>query len=223
MNSKLIYIFLCQFRKVLKEQYGPGSGLHAHHIIPRHVGGADDESNFTYLTVREHILAHYLLWRIYKNPNDLRAMKMLGGKLTPQMRSNIGKFCAENKIGFHSDKYSKEQRLEWTLRGLDTQKKSGSKQTFYYWSTEEGRKERASLGGKACMQSGNNTKWLYWSSPEGRSERARMGALTHKGKRCMYKPEDTTFKRIKPEDIDKFLKEGYIFGSPFKGKNQYSK
>lgn len=220
MNSNNIYNALCAKGKELKEQWKPNSGLHRHHIIPKHAGGTDSECNFTYLTVREHILAHYLLWRIHQNPNDLRAMKMLGANLTPEMRKTIGKFCAENKIGFHSDKFSKEEKLEWSLKGIETQKKSNSKDTFYYWSTAEGRKHRASLGGKASIESGNNTQFAYWSSPEGRRERAKMGGLSHKGKKCMYKPGDNTFKRIKPEDIEKFLKEGYVFGSPHTPKNK---
>jgi len=50
-----------------------------------------------------------------------------------------------------------------------------------------------------------------------------MGAQAHKGKRCMYIPGNKSFKRIKPEDIEKYLKLGYVFGSPIKSKNQYTK
>jgi len=34
-----------------------------HHIIPKSLGGSDDESNMVLLTVREHIIAHWLLWK----------------------------------------------------------------------------------------------------------------------------------------------------------------
>jgi hypothetical protein len=46
--------------------------LHRHHILPKHSGGLDKESNYSYLTIREHIAAHFLLWKIHKNPNDLK-------------------------------------------------------------------------------------------------------------------------------------------------------
>lgn len=36
-----------------------------HHILPRCIGGLDDEENLIPLTAREHFLAHYLLMKIY--------------------------------------------------------------------------------------------------------------------------------------------------------------
>jgi hypothetical protein len=67
-----IYYNICKKGKEAKNQYKSFSDLHKHHIIPKHSGGNDDESNLTYLTIREHIIAHYLLWKIHKNTNDLR-------------------------------------------------------------------------------------------------------------------------------------------------------
>lgn len=214
-----IYDKLCQDRKSLSEQYGKGSGLHKHHIVPKHSGGTDDPENFTYLTVREHIIAHFLLWKIHSNINDLRSMNMLGAKLTSKQRRLIGEWCRDNGIGFHNSQYD-SQRNTWRARGIQTQKESGSKETFYFWSTKEGRKERAALGGKASFESGNNKDFLYWASEEGRAKRASMGGQAHKGKRCMYKPGDTSFKRVKAEDIPDYLSNGYVFGSPIKAWNK---
>ena len=36
-----------------------------HHIIPKSLGGSDNESNLTWLTGREHFIAHCLLARVY--------------------------------------------------------------------------------------------------------------------------------------------------------------
>lgn len=153
---KRVYDNLCIKKSQLKEKYGYGSGLHRHRIIPGHMGGDYVDENVTYLTAREHVIAHYLLWKIYGNPNDLRSMKMLGAKLTHSQRVAIGKWCHENNIGFHKFSDS-EYRKEWSKRGIETQKKNfeetGNKESFYYWSTEDGRKERASMGGKAAWES----------------------------------------------------------------------
>jgi hypothetical protein len=214
-----IYSNLCSKGKLLKEHYVKGSNLHRHHIIPRHTGGLDEDDNYTYLTVREHIIAHFLLWKIHKNVNDLRSMYMLGANLTYEQRRIVGLWCKENKIGWFCPEVQKIARKN----AMKKQKEMNSKQTFYYWSTPDGRKERASLGGKASILSGNNHEWAYWASEEGRLERASLGGKSHKGKRCMYKPGDNSFKRVKPEDIDTYLKNGYIFGSPIKSKNQYTK
>lgn len=42
-----------------------------HHIIPRCMGGNDEEENIVALTAREHFLAHYLLMKIYPNEYKL--------------------------------------------------------------------------------------------------------------------------------------------------------
>ena len=204
-----IYTNLCESRKSNKEFYKPKSGLHRHHIIPEHSGGSNEESNLTYLTIREHIIAHYLLWKINKDPNDLRSMNMLGAKLTTEQRQIIGKWCFENKIGYFSDKFSPKQKREWRLKGIHTQilNKVGifNPNVLSY----------KSLGGKASIISPNNP-WSYWASLEGQRERASMGAKAHTGKKSMYKSGDTTFIRVSPENIQQKIDEGYILGSPLK-------
>lgn len=47
-----------------------------HHIIPKHAGGSNEDGNLVLLTFREHILAHYILWKIHKRPGD-RLMYLL--------------------------------------------------------------------------------------------------------------------------------------------------
>jgi hypothetical protein len=79
MNSKSIYQNLCQSRSHLVEAWKPGSGLARHRILPGHQGGTYEEGNCTYLTHREHILAHYLLWRINGHKGDLNAWQMMKG------------------------------------------------------------------------------------------------------------------------------------------------
>src|SRR5690606_14962141 len=44
-----------------------------HHIVPRSVGGTDEQSNLVMFTGREHFLAHMLLYRIY--PDDTSHMR----------------------------------------------------------------------------------------------------------------------------------------------------
>ena len=38
-----------------------------HHILPKSMGGSDEPYNIVSLTAREHFVAHWLLWRIYRN------------------------------------------------------------------------------------------------------------------------------------------------------------
>jgi hypothetical protein len=88
---------------------------------------------------------------------------------------------------------------------------------------KEIRKSQASkggkIGGKKQAELGlgfhqyKNNKELHrkWSS---------LGGKSHKGKKCMYKPGDTTFIRVKPKDINYHLENGYIFGSPIVSPNK---
>lgn len=67
MNYKKIYTSLIEKRKI-EPFYG--EYFEKHHIIPRSLGGSDDESNLVCLSAREHYLAHALLVKIYKDGSD---------------------------------------------------------------------------------------------------------------------------------------------------------
>jgi len=80
MLFEKIYKNLCERGKNLKEQWEPvGSGLERHRILPKHQGGTYVDLNCTYLTLREHAIAHYLLWRINGNVGDRDAYQMMSG------------------------------------------------------------------------------------------------------------------------------------------------
>lgn len=49
----------------------------AHHIVPKSMGGTNDKSNIVNLTAREHFIAHWLLFRIYKNSEMAYALKSM--------------------------------------------------------------------------------------------------------------------------------------------------
>ena len=42
-----------------------------HHIVPKSLGGANDESNLVKLTAREHVMAHMLLPRFVEEPSKM--------------------------------------------------------------------------------------------------------------------------------------------------------
>lgn len=52
---------------------------HIHHIIPRHMGGTDDQSNLIKLTVEEHAEAHRVLFEQHGRKEDYLAWKGLAG------------------------------------------------------------------------------------------------------------------------------------------------
>ena len=60
------------------EQRGmPAGYFERHHIVPRSCGGSNAKDNIVALTAREHFLAHWLLYRIYRTPATARAFKLM--------------------------------------------------------------------------------------------------------------------------------------------------
>jgi hypothetical protein len=45
-----------------------------HHIIPKWMGGSDDKENLVYLSARVHFIAHWMLYKIYRDAKSARAL-----------------------------------------------------------------------------------------------------------------------------------------------------
>ena len=43
---------------------------HKHHIVPRHMGGTNDPDNLVELTVEDHAIAHFVLWKMFGRRED---------------------------------------------------------------------------------------------------------------------------------------------------------
>ena len=66
-----------------------------HHIVPKCMGGTNKEDNFVLLTMREHILAHYILTRIY--PDNLKIIRASAAMLVKnKYRHNTSTKLAES-------------------------------------------------------------------------------------------------------------------------------
>ena len=206
-----IYNNLMTKGSLREHEYVKFSGLHRHHIIPLHMGGTDDKENLTYLTVREHIIAHYILWKIHKTPNDLRAMKMLGANITVTQRIVIGQFCRDNKIGFYSDKFTKEMRISAAQKGVyyQMQNKLG-----IHTDDQSKRAEWASLGGKSgSLTQIQNKLGIHTDDQSKRAEWASLGGKSHKGKKWVHNPITNKRYRCKPEELEQYLDNGFKLGT----------
>lgn len=64
-----------------KKLEGVDSYLHAHHIVPLHAGGSNEESNIVYLTIEEHAKAHLILFEQHGRWQDKLAWQMLSGQI----------------------------------------------------------------------------------------------------------------------------------------------
>ena len=74
MNYKNIYNQLIEKAKArtLENAY-----VEKHHIVPRSMGGSNDDSNLVNLTAKEHFVAHHLLWKIYRNREMVHAFMLM--------------------------------------------------------------------------------------------------------------------------------------------------
>ncbi len=85
MDYQKIYSNLIQKRKsvLLENQY-----TEKHHIVPKCLGGSDDEDNLVVLTPEEHFLAHQLLVKIYPEHKGLKYALYMMTKAPNGRRNN---------------------------------------------------------------------------------------------------------------------------------------
>lgn len=76
-----------------------------HHIIPRSLGGSDDESNLVALTAREHYIVHVLLFKIFQR----RARIAVLAKKDKQRNALVNMACALRFMGDSASAMSKAQ------------------------------------------------------------------------------------------------------------------
>jgi hypothetical protein len=143
-------------------------GCHKHRMLPGYLGGEYTTGNVLFLSQREHSIVHFLRWKLYGDSRDKRAYKMIGkgtSGLSHQDRVDHGTMCFDFGIGIHG--VDKQTRMEWGERGRSTQQAA------------------IALGDK---------NWVYWSTPEGRKERARLGGLASYGKNQAFINQQCSFK-----------------------------
>jgi hypothetical protein len=57
---------------------------HRHHIIPRYMGGSDEEHNLVEITITQHAMFHYCNYQLWGNTEDYVAWRGLSGTITEQ-------------------------------------------------------------------------------------------------------------------------------------------
>jgi hypothetical protein len=110
MNYKKIYDDLMSSRLLLKkERYikrKNGEYFEGHHIIPKSKGGLGlstrglNNENIVYLTAREHFLAHWILWRIYRDRATALAFHKMISVNKFQERVNSSSAYEEARLAF---------------------------------------------------------------------------------------------------------------------------
>jgi hypothetical protein len=79
-----------------------------HHIVPRCLGGEDGELNLVYLSLREHFIAHWMLYNSY--PNNYRVMSALYQMCNKNPKVEFKKRHMKFERGISSQIYEKKKR-----------------------------------------------------------------------------------------------------------------
>lgn len=85
-----------------------------HHIIPRSLGGSDEEQNLTLLTAREHFLCHWLLAKHYKKFGTKKESGKMIAAFTQMCRGyRLSEKDKKTKINSHSYSYARKMWSDW--------------------------------------------------------------------------------------------------------------
>ena len=136
------YIKFIEFCKTSpKEGY-----TESHHIIPKSLGGTDAKQNLVKLTAREHFIAHWMLWKVYRNVQmamafnfmrcapSVNSARYINSKIYETLREELSKVLTESLSGenhpFYGKRHSKEtkEKIARTLTGVKRSKESIEKQ-----------------------------------------------------------------------------------------------
>ena len=75
MNYQRIYNEIVDRAKLREIQ--EGIYYESHHILPKSMGGSNDEDNLVNLTAKEHYLCHWLLYKIHKTASMACAWRFM--------------------------------------------------------------------------------------------------------------------------------------------------
>ena len=91
-----------------------------HHILPRSLGGSDDSSNIICLTVRQHYIAHWMLWKAYGGAmavafDYMSGIKRYGSRLPSRiveaLKADVSKRISERPVSKETRQKQSQAKL----------------------------------------------------------------------------------------------------------------
>jgi hypothetical protein len=104
----------------LKDQVLSNQYYEKHHIIPRYMEGTNNAANIIKLTYRQHILAHLLLYRVYRNIEDLTAYKLMKGLCESQKQAISQMIGEKHKRSGHIYKLGQKNKETGWINSIKT-------------------------------------------------------------------------------------------------------
>lgn len=162
MNSEKIY-------QAIIERAASRGGIHdgyyeRHHIIPRSMGGYDDQGNIAILTAREHYICHWLLYKIHRNRQMASAWFFMrcsssGMRYVSRTFEYARKYHSLHMTGMKlSDQHKEKIRIAGLGRiGTEAQKEAAAKSNKERCWTPEMR-EKASAARRGVFKRGSHQR-----------------------------------------------------------------
>lgn len=144
MNYKQIYDNIC--RRGQERERVSGEYYEVHHILPRCMGGADDVTNLTTLTGREHFIAHLILVRLYPDVPEIiysawlmankggikkRRKYKVSARVYESLKVEWSVRMKKSKIGTHHSEAAKK-RMSEVRKGKGYVTKGSTGMKWYY-------------------------------------------------------------------------------------------
>lgn len=167
MNWNLLYnkhIEKCKSKPIVE-----GETYHKHHIIPRSSGGSDDESNLITLEYRDHVIAHYILYKANPSNSNWIAYRLMSGvdsdkkKLVEQLKleaiskRDLGKIGSPEAI--KKMKISRAKTVSKMTKEEKSLKFGNHKENHPFWGVNR-------KGKKAANYGQSKGEYIVWN-PEG--------------------------------------------------------
>jgi hypothetical protein len=84
------------------------NGFHKHHIIPKCFGGSDDENNLVLLHPVDHMIQHFVNYKMYGRWQDAAAAKLLGYKSNFDFSEKEIELRSKTKLGKNNPMFGKK-------------------------------------------------------------------------------------------------------------------
>ena len=104
IKSQIYYLRYIKFIEYCKNN-PPQNYKEIHHILPKSLGGTNDQHNLITLTARQHFIAHWMLWKTYRNPKMTLAfwsMRMIKGDRHFKINSKTYQLLKEEHASIQS-------------------------------------------------------------------------------------------------------------------------
>jgi len=210
MNYKELYDNLIDYRKTNVLDYESGK-TETHHIIPRCLGGNDENSNLIILTTKEHLEAHYYLAKIYNEHIGISIAFMLMANtreilLTEEMLEQY----EISRLLFSENHFSQSE--EWRKEHSEKMKKIVESGNHHFTDEEfkrldNIRKQKRIEDGTHNFITNNPAKTSWWKEHKSNLENEKIKNKTHHF--ITNHPAKTDeFKEIQSKKQNELLEKG---------------